>query len=687
MARGKFDLVPLLSYIDPDESYETWIQVGMALKHEGYSLTIWEGWSRKGNKFHDGECSRKWDSFGEETDTIVTGATITNLAKSGGWKNEDSPIAMNARLPDDLTILDPEYIEPEQLKVPTDTAWTNKARAEELINYVKALFDDDEIVSYTTKSFKDKDGKFKPIEEGLHIYAGDMVKRLKQYGRIDLAIGSQTISSDEDDSPLSGGAWIRFNPMNGNGANNSDVTSYRYTLIESDKMSVSKQIAMIRALELPVAALVYSGGKSVHAIVHVDADTFKEYQQRVQFIYEICEKNGFKVDTQNKNPSRLSRMPGEYRGDKKQFLIATNIGHGSYKEWLEYVEEAADDLPPFTDLEEVFSNPPELAPELIHGVLRQGHKMLFVGPSKAGKSFALIELAIAIAEGGTWLDFQCSQGKVLYINLEIDSASCIHRFIDVYNALGMPPENLQNIEIWNLRGAAIPMDKLAPKIIRRAKKYGFKAIIIDPIYKVIMGDENAAGDMAKFCNQFDLLCRDLGCSTIYCHHHSKGPQGQKKAMDRASGSGVFARDPDAVIDVTPLSVKEETGQLSAFKVSGILREFPPFKEFCIVYHYPIHTVDHSGFLDMAAVEGSLEDLQERGRDSSRKVREAGKNSRREQIVLLIEGALSSGNQITQKQLAERFNCSIRTIRNDLTEINTPLEVYKTDMLGAITRVR
>lgn len=172
MASGKFDLVPLLSYIDPDESYETWIQVGMALKHEGYSLTIWEDWSRKGNKFHDGECSRKWDSFGEETDTIVTGATITNLAKSGGWKNEDSPIAMNARLPDDLTILDPEYIEPEQLKVPTDTAWTNKARAEELINYVKALFDDDEIVSYTTKSFKDKDGKFKPIEEGLHIYAG-----------------------------------------------------------------------------------------------------------------------------------------------------------------------------------------------------------------------------------------------------------------------------------------------------------------------------------------------------------------------------------------------------------------------------------------------------------------------------------------------------------------------------------
>jgi RecA-family ATPase len=33
---------------------------------------------------------------------------------------------------------------------------------------------------------------------------------------------------------------------------------------------------------------------------------------------------------------------------------------------------------------------------------------------------------------------------------------------------------------------------------------------------------------------------------IYCLHHSKCTQGQKRSMDRASGSGVFARDPDAM---------------------------------------------------------------------------------------------------------------------------------------------
>ena len=46
-----------------------------------------------------------------------------------------------------------------------------------------------------------------------------------------------------------------------------------------------------------------------------------------------------------------------------------------------------------------WENMPELSPALIEGVLRQGHKMLLAGPSKAGQSFALIELCISIAEG------------------------------------------------------------------------------------------------------------------------------------------------------------------------------------------------------------------------------------------------------------------------------------------------
>ncbi|MEY8428449.1 AAA family ATPase [Lachnospiraceae bacterium 46-15] len=305
-----------------------------------------------------------------------------------------------------------------------------------------------------------------------------------------------------------------------------------------------------------VRVMQYSGKKSLHAIVRIEASSYEEYRKRVDYLYKVCRRNGLEVDTQNKNPSRLSRMPGIMRDGSKQFLVGTDIGKKSWDEWYEWIEDMNDDLPDTEDLSSVWDSLPELSPCLIDGVLRKGHKMLIAGPSKAGKSFLQIELCISIAEGKEWLGWKCFQGRVLYVNLELDRASCLHRFKDVYTAQGIQPSSLHNIDIWNLRGKSIPMDKLAPKLIRRAAKKDYVAVIIDPIYKVITGDENSADQMANFCNQFDRVCTELGCAVIYCHHHSKGSQGGKKSMDRASGSGVFARDPDALLDLIELETTD-----------------------------------------------------------------------------------------------------------------------------------
>ena len=91
--------------------------------------------------------------------------------------------------------------------------------------------------------------------------------------------------------------------MDGKGCKNENVTDYRYALVESDTMELEKQYAMIKELELPVACLVYSGGKSVHAIVRIEAANYDEYRKRVDYLYDVLKKNGMAVDTQNKNPS------------------------------------------------------------------------------------------------------------------------------------------------------------------------------------------------------------------------------------------------------------------------------------------------------------------------------------------------------------------------------------------------
>jgi RecA-family ATPase len=139
----------------------------------------------------------------------------------------------------------------------------------------------------------------------------------------------------------------------------------------------------------------------------------------------------------------------------------------------------------------------------------------------------------------------------------LSRASCLHRFKTVYGALGVDPDHFGLIDIWNLRGNAVPLDKLAPKLIRRASARGYVAVIIDPIYKTLTGDENSAEDMALFCNQFDRIATALGAATIYAHHHSKGSQGGKRSIDRSSGSGVFGRDPDAVMDLIELDISKD----------------------------------------------------------------------------------------------------------------------------------
>lgn len=719
------NLLEILNHINPaDCDYQKWVNVGMALKHEGYSAADWDRWSRSDRRYHAGECESKWNSFNGNINPVTAG-TIVQMAKDRGfsfggefhefeWDDE-----INYETEKDMSEVNPG----EGIPIKEPEIWDP---VREIVTYLETLFESSENVGYVTESWKgEKDGKEKylPTKGCCDRTAGELIEQLnKCKGDIGAVLG---------DFQEEAGAWIRFNPLDGKGVKNENVTDFRYALVESDCMPVERQNAVIRELELPVAVLVYSGGKSIHAIVKIDAPNYDEYRRRVDYLYKVCKSSGFEIDKQNRNPSRLSRMPGVTRNGKKQFIIDTNFGRESFEDWKDYIEGLTDDLPDEESLASVWDDLPELAPPLIEGVLRQGHKMLIAGPSKAGKSFALIEMCIALAEGVKWLGFKCAQGRVMYVNLELDRASCLHRFKDVYNAMGLRPDNLEKIDIWNLRGRSVPMDKLAPKLIRRASKKNYIAIVIDPIYKVITGDENSADQMAKFCNQFDKICTELGTAVIYCHHHSKGSQGGKRSMDRASGSGVFARDPDALLDLTELEITDnlikqqedelickicsdwlrrfyadsfdvefsqddlltpskaletarhylhsnsfglmmteiEKAKLSsknrtAWRIEGTLREFPKFAPLNLWFDYPIHKADDVGVLKDCGVEGDAPGWQKNF--AKKKTGKERKQDRKDSIETAFSGVEENG-RCRVSELAEYLAVTEKTIRSRLKE--------------------
>lgn len=551
----KYNPLDLLTHIDPGRcTYQEWLNVGMALHAEGCTADDWDRWSQQDTpRYHAGECHKKWRGFGSGSGQHITGGSLVAMARAQGWEPPsrydkghelgwDDTIRTDDGSPaGSLVIVDKDWVQPQAVHEPAD--WNPKR---ELITYLEALFDSTDRVSYVTETWE-KDGRHMPKKGASDRTAGELIAALHRCTDISDVIG--TVNEEA-------GAWVRFNPMDGKDVRNDNVTAFNYALVESDSQDIEKQYALMQELQLPIAMLVHSGGKSLHAIVRVDASSIEEYRSRVDYLYTVCRKNGLEIDGQNKNPSRLSRMPGVIRRGRKQYIVAQDMGQPSFTAWKEYVESVNDDLPDFESMADFFDAPPPLADELIAGCLRQGHKMLLSGPSKAGKSLSLMALTIAIAEGIPWMGMRCRQGRVLYINLELDRASCWNRFKGIYNALHIDPRGLHSIDVWNLRGHSLPMDKLAPKLIRRAMKNDYTAVIIDPIYKIITGDENSAEQMALFCNQFDRLCTELDTAVIYCHHHSKGAQGGKRAIDRSSGSGVFARDPDAILDMIELELSE-----------------------------------------------------------------------------------------------------------------------------------
>lgn len=591
-------LLEALNALDPSRlNYQEWIDVGMALKAEGLPCSVWDDWSRRDSKRYKSEgadsCYSKWETF---NGTGKSGGSVIFYAeKYAGFtpaRDLDWDDGLEATYEEVITIQDKPDEQPYQMAV----------------RFLETLFKPSEKVSFVTSAKWDEErGKWKPASAGVVRKCSDIIKDLKKHEDLSEAFG--TINEDA-------GAWIRLNPTTG--PNNKDVTRYAYALAESDNLTIEEQKKLLIGFKLPIATLVESGGKSVHAAVKIDAKDPAEYKQRTLFLFDWLAKHKFIVDENNKNEARLSRLPGAMRKGNLQRLIATNIGCASWLEWIDYIEGVDDDLPPLVSLADQLASPPSLSPELITGILREGCKMIITGDSKAGKTCLSQNLAVCIAEGRSWLGkFPCQQGKVLYINLEVEGASLFYRFKAMYHAMGIKisEQGGRNIVPWNLRGYAAPIDKLAPKIIRRCRNSGpYKAIIIDPLYKVQQGDENSAQAISDFCNALDKIAHDTGAAIIYDHHHPKG-DARGKVIDRGAGSGVFSRDADALVDISNLDpgndaadvVKElvKSGERPMI-MSFVLRDFKDIEEQKIWFNFPLHYIDDANLLENCHIEGSAE---------------------------------------------------------------------------------
>lgn len=261
------------------------------------------------------------------------------------------------------------------------------------------------------------------------------------------------------------------------------------------------------------------------------------------------------------------------------------------QQWQEpQITTATDkpELPPIIDAADFLAQPLDPPDELITGLLHKGSKLVLGGGSKSFKTWTLLDLAVSVAHGCKWLGRDTTQGRVLYLNFEIQPWSWQRRVAVVAEAKGIQLRT-GRLSLWNLRGRANNYNLLLPQV-EQAAKHDYSLIVLDPIYKLYgQTDENKASDVARLLNCVEDLCVTTEAATAFGAHFSKGNQAGKEAIDRISGSGVFARDPDSLLIFT----KHE--QEDAFTVESTLRNFAQVDPFVVRWDYPLMRPD--GTLD------------------------------------------------------------------------------------------
>ena len=135
------------------------------------------------------------------------------------------------------------------------------------------------------------------------------------------------------------GVWFLCNPVDGkwhaakflekgqrklSRRSEGAVTSFRYLVLESDELAPELWLRVLAPLRLPIAAIYTSGGKSIHALVRVCADSKADWDHIRNELSPLMTAVG--ADGAALSAVRLTRLPFTLRmGSEKR--------DGTYVEW------------------------------------------------------------------------------------------------------------------------------------------------------------------------------------------------------------------------------------------------------------------------------------------------------------------------------------------------------------------
>lgn len=349
------------------------------------------------------------------------------------------------------------------------------------------------------------------------------------------------------------GIYITVNPMKVGGSKDSEVTSYRHALIEFDNISPEEQWNLYAQSRIPCAAIISSGGKSIHAWAKVDARDRKEYDERVVQLYQHFEAAGYSVDSKNKNPSRFSRLPNCVRFSRRQELLALNTGAESFSQWLSEIQ--------MEGIGETFSSQrlrnwkPEGDENSLIGKrwINKGGSCVLSAPSGVGKSSLEMQLAVGWAIGRPVYGISPARAlKSLIVQAENDEGDLAESHQGAIAYFGIDEFNNEKEFDYLDKNFAVETltthvgDDCIQALRRLCDKHRPDIIWIDPAAAFVGDDISRQTTIASFFRKgLNSISKSTGVAWFIINHTTKPPTDSKakshwQASDfQYSGAGSY----------------------------------------------------------------------------------------------------------------------------------------------------
>lgn len=187
---------------------------------------------------------------------------------------------------------------------------------------------------------------------------------------------------------------------------------------------------------------------------------------------------------------------------------------------------------------------------LIKPIVPSGGTVLLYGDPKVGKSFAALQLALSLSQGGDWLGFPVIHtGRVVYVQLDTPRSLWAER-LEILKSHGARIDLLELADRETL--GCFPFDILDPShsllLSCALKEINPSVVIIDTIRESHQTEENDSTTMKKVLSSLISTVRPAAL-VVVAHSKKPGMEGSDLLNDNR-GSGYVVGAVDTILKMT-----------------------------------------------------------------------------------------------------------------------------------------